>query len=198
MNLTPVPMTYRGVRFRSTLEADWAATLDELGIRWQYEPEAVQLPSGELYRCDFYLPQITTWLEVKGPLGERLHKTTELAEAVMHAPGCTGEETDDHPAWWQETSRGSMAEYICCDRGWWNPWRLVIVGEAPACGEITFRLGNADDDEADLGRCRQCGSWFFFGSARSFGCRACGAHEGDHHLVDARPPQFAKAPRQHP
>ena len=57
--------------FRSTLEADWAATLDSLSIGWQYEPEGVQLPSGELHRPDFYLPGIATWLEVKGPHGER-------------------------------------------------------------------------------------------------------------------------------
>lgn len=191
--ITPIPKTYAGVRFRSTLEADWAATLDELNVRWQYEPEAIKLPSGELYRCDFYLPEITTWLEVKGPLGGRLHKPAELATAVMHAPGCTGEETDEHPPWWQETSRGSRAEYICCDYGWWYPWQLVIIGAAPERSEITFRLGNVDDDEADIGQCRECDSWFFFGSTRSYRCRACGAHEGDHHFACASPPPFARA-----
>lgn len=85
-----VPRTYRGVRFRSTLEADWAATLDAFSIAWQYEPEAVQLPSGDLYRPDFYLPQCTTWLEVKGPHNDRLSKTRELGKTGVHYPACDG------------------------------------------------------------------------------------------------------------
>jgi hypothetical protein len=84
-----VPQVYRGVRFRSTLEADWAATLDTLKIQWQYEPEAVRLPSGTFYRPDFYLPELTTWLEVKGPHDERLDKTRELAKATMYDPRWT-------------------------------------------------------------------------------------------------------------
>lgn len=83
-----VPQTYRGVRFRSTLEADWAATLDSLDIAWEYEPEAVQLPSGEFYRPDFYLPECTTWLEVKGPHDERIDKVRELGAVAEHYPGC--------------------------------------------------------------------------------------------------------------
>ncbi len=88
--IAAVPQTYAGVRFRSTLEADWAATLDSVGIRWQYEPEAVALPSGALYRPDFYLPDCATWLEVKGPHDERLDKTRELASSVAHNPHCPG------------------------------------------------------------------------------------------------------------
>ena len=83
-----VPMTYRGARFRSTLEADWAATLDALRIVWEYEPEALRLPSGEYYRPDFYLPKTRTWLEVKGPHDERIEKTRELADVVEHDPEC--------------------------------------------------------------------------------------------------------------
>lgn len=88
MKIRAVPKTYSGVLFRSTLEADWAATLDHYGIVWQYEPEAVQLPSGAYYRPDFYLPQLTTWLEVKGWHNERLDKAQELASAVQCSPDC--------------------------------------------------------------------------------------------------------------
>ena len=164
-----IPQTYAGVRFRSTLEADWAATLDSLGIVWQYEPEGIQLPSGALYRPDFYLPRLSTWLEVKGPLGERLEKTSELAEAVMHAPECTGiRQVDD---WSVE----------CGD--WWDPRQLVIIGEAPTYNEMTFRGAyNNDDNEAGLARCRACNSAFFYLNVRSYRCRACSEGDGDHHL----------------
>lgn len=32
------PTTYAGIRFRSRLEATWAAFFDQLGWRWEYEP----------------------------------------------------------------------------------------------------------------------------------------------------------------
>lgn len=89
-SIRAVPCYYRGTKFASTLEADWAATLDALSIAWQYEPEAVELPSGEWYRPDFYLPDCATWLEVKGAHDERLHKAMELGEAVAHPPECDG------------------------------------------------------------------------------------------------------------
>lgn len=74
-----VPKTYAGVTFRSTLEADWAATLDRGQIAWSYEPEAVQLPSGAYYRPDFWLPELDAWMEVKGPGVPGIEKPIELA-----------------------------------------------------------------------------------------------------------------------
>lgn len=32
------PTTYKGVRFRSRLEATWAAFFDQVGWQWEYEP----------------------------------------------------------------------------------------------------------------------------------------------------------------
>lgn len=46
---------YRGVRFRSKLEAHWAHFFDTFGIDWLYEPETFQLQGGR-YTPDFYLP----------------------------------------------------------------------------------------------------------------------------------------------
>lgn len=34
-----IPTTYKGINFRSRLEARWAAFFDLLGWRWEYEPE---------------------------------------------------------------------------------------------------------------------------------------------------------------
>lgn len=80
--IKPIPVVYSGVVFRSTLEADWAATLDHNGIGWSYEPEGYELPSGERYRPDFWLPTQRIWFEVKGPHDQRLHKTRELDAAL--------------------------------------------------------------------------------------------------------------------
>ncbi|MEU4730733.1 hypothetical protein [Streptomyces sp. NPDC023588] len=74
-----VPTQYSGTTFRSRLEADWAATLDSNGIRWEYEPERMTLASGTVYIPDFWLPELGTWIEVKGPGIPRVEKTQELA-----------------------------------------------------------------------------------------------------------------------
>jgi hypothetical protein len=63
---------YAGCRFRSRLEARVAVFLDNLHIRWEYEPQGYELPSGR-YLPDF---RVTTgmvdvpsfWIEVKGPV----------------------------------------------------------------------------------------------------------------------------------
>lgn len=51
---------YKGYRFRSRLEARWAVFFDALGLRWEYEPEGFELPSGR-YLPDFFVH--TPWME---------------------------------------------------------------------------------------------------------------------------------------
>lgn len=77
-NIRAVPQTYKGVTFASTLEADWAATFDFYSITWSYEPVAMRLSDGQLYRCDFWLPTQRVWCEVKGPHEERIDKPRKL------------------------------------------------------------------------------------------------------------------------
>lgn len=50
-----IETVYRGVRFRSRLEARWAVIFDRAGILWDYEKEGYNLPSGP-YLPDFWLP----------------------------------------------------------------------------------------------------------------------------------------------
>lgn len=78
VTIRSIPMWYRGIQFRSTLEADWAATFDSLGIYWEYEPVALSLDSGDGYVVDFRLPGQRVWCEVKGPHNERLSKAKDL------------------------------------------------------------------------------------------------------------------------
>lgn len=61
---------YKGYRFRSRLEARWAAFFDSLGIEYQYEPQGFEYSPGDgstfRYLPDFFLPASQTWVEVKG------------------------------------------------------------------------------------------------------------------------------------
>lgn len=86
MTREALPTIYHGTQFRSLLEACWAATLDSLNITWEYEPTTFDLPSGSKYLPDFHLPEMGTWIEVKGPGVPRIEKAFELG--VMLACDC--------------------------------------------------------------------------------------------------------------
>jgi len=66
MNIKPIETIYKGYQFRSRLEARWAVFFDQLAIKWQYEVEGFQLPSG-WYLPDFYLPEQDCYVEIKPP-----------------------------------------------------------------------------------------------------------------------------------
>lgn len=70
MTIQPIETRYAGCRFRSRLEARWACFFDELKIQWQYEPQGYVIEDAagvrSLYLPDFLLPDLGTWVEVKG------------------------------------------------------------------------------------------------------------------------------------
>lgn len=71
---------YAGCRFRSRLEARWAYFMDLMDVRWEYEHEGWELPSGR-YLPDFRLPQAKVYLEIKGefPTRREVSLALELA-----------------------------------------------------------------------------------------------------------------------
>lgn len=74
--IRPIETRYAGCRFRSRLEARWAVFFDTLGVRWEYEPEGFvvsmaedengEILSSRAYLPDFWLPDLETYVEVKG------------------------------------------------------------------------------------------------------------------------------------
>ena len=154
----PVPRNYDGAAMRSTLEANWAATLDSLDIKWEYEPTKFTLPSGTWYLPDFHLPEIGTWIEVKGAGVPGEEKARELAEAlVCHCDGtCT------------------------CD---WPGGEIVLLGHASLRTEGK-RYGvahwyDALGGNALLGTCRHCGERSWVRPRHSLACRACKANDAN-------------------
>lgn len=57
---------YNGYRFRSRLEARYAVFFDSLNLRYEYEPEGFELWGGRRYLPDFWLPELRSWVEIKG------------------------------------------------------------------------------------------------------------------------------------
>jgi hypothetical protein len=143
LRIKPIPVWYEGVRFASTLEADWAATFDEYGITWSYEPMAVRLSDGQVYRCDFWLKAQRVWFEVKGPHDLRIDKPWRLWEDVggdafdRLAPlVLIGREPEGCRAV-VERADGGRATFTCCNR----------------CENYTFV------DLEGAWQCRVCGYW---------------------------------------
>lgn len=73
---------YGGCRFRSRTEARWAVFFDALGLKWEYEKEGFELPSG-WYLPDFWIPEWRAWVEVKGE--EPTHREQSLAQELCEA-----------------------------------------------------------------------------------------------------------------
>ncbi len=57
---------YKGYLCRSRTEARWMVAFDKAGIKYDYEPEGFDLGKAGKYLPDFYLPQFSTYAEVKG------------------------------------------------------------------------------------------------------------------------------------
>ncbi len=64
MTILPIETRYRGYRFRSRLEARWAVFFDVMGIQYLYEHQGFDI-NGRWYLPDFYLPEFSTYAEVK-------------------------------------------------------------------------------------------------------------------------------------
>lgn len=143
-DIQAVPLHYHGVTFRSTLEADWAATFDALGWQWQYEPWAVQLGKGLRYLADFRLPGQRVWCEVKGPHDERIDKPRKLHAVIgdNDLPGA------DLVVILRPAGPGRAAEWHHAD-GSYN----VRISRCGACRQWCFNRPRIDD-----WRCRFCES----------------------------------------
>lgn len=95
--LKALPTTYRGVTFRSRLEADWASSLDGIDMPWTYEPEGYQLSDGSWYAPDFWLPTARAWLEVKGGHERRVTKVEQFAADLWAESGTDHTYNPDAP-----------------------------------------------------------------------------------------------------
>ena len=94
--LKAIDTRYAGHLFRSRLEARWAVAFDSLGLRWEYEKEGFELPSGARYLPDFWLPDVNggCWIEVK-PYIDGICDMTVEEKVFEFAQNCF--ETKDSP-----------------------------------------------------------------------------------------------------
>jgi hypothetical protein len=188
--LRAVPLTYAGVSFRSTLEADWAATLDALGLTWSYETQGYRLPSGQCYLPDFWIPCRRTWLEVKGPHYERYDKFEEFASTLLHQEifgGYTSEppyipNADEGPAVMDR--RNAHLDRHITERLGAPDRHIALLGLSPMGGLATLGPGS------QILTCDTCGHYTLSPVDNWITCRVC--WQTNAHSVAV---PFARAPR---
>jgi hypothetical protein len=74
-DIEAIPTTYRGVRFRSQLEARWAAFFDVVGWKYKYEPFALGNWIPDFTLCDVHGDAILVEVKpIKKPYLEILNK----------------------------------------------------------------------------------------------------------------------------
>lgn len=143
------PTSYRGTRFRSELEANWANTLDQYRIAWEYEQREFKLPSGARYLPDFWLPAARTFIEVKGTHAWRRHKPEELA--------------------------GEVGTGVIVLIG----WPPVTRKASPCLWEPYLQWADPLGYDTRLAQCPACSAWQWMRAQLSRQCRLCGAgHTG--------------------
>jgi len=121
MTIQAIPTHYANHKFKSRTEARWAVFFDSMKIRWEYEPEGVVLPDGTWYLCDFWLPDLKVWAEVKPEeitdaewtKAEELHRVSDFSVLMLNgAPW---------PKWYGATDhRGPNEGDVCGDYPWPN------------------------------------------------------------------------------
>ena len=143
MVIKAVPTEFRGTKYRSRLEAEWARWLHERKVNYQYESRRFKLELGIWYLPDFYLPEARTYIEVKGGM-ERLHKPYQLAQQLKRE--CSGK-------WPEEGTMlllaGPVGTFYNTEATYFKGFTLIH------CPNCTF---NSIVTNYEPQKCRFCGS----------------------------------------
>lgn len=150
--IPPVKTTYKGMEFRSKLEAKYARCFDKLGIKWVYEERNYMFDDGTCYAPDFYFPELDMFFEVKGIMDDKSkHKIICLRNegecVIVGGP-------DGHMTLYDGKQRDLLLH------------------------EPDFE----DDDDWDIcwnGYCINCHRHIFVNAWGSYACPACGFYKGN-------------------
>lgn len=166
MERRSIPTRYKGILFRSKLEADWARFFDACGIAWQYELEGRYF-GRTFYLVDFWLPASRQFVEVKGVWQPDDYRKVEALLAHVEPRPHTSADTPD------------VAIVAAMPEGQFFGW--VRNAEAPI-GRV-HELWKADR-EVVLLQCATCRGWWFAVESGGWNCQCCGAGGAGHTQAD--------------
>ena len=168
---------YGNTLFRSKLEASYAATFDKFGIVWSYEPEGYETDAGR-YLPDFFLENLNTFFEVKGPHEQNLDKVVALRRFIEQDSRAA---TDSPDEWdWRESTQviiGDSAGFLYDSRD----LRLRAETETDAPLRLPphwVDIGHGTvldicQGTVHFGQCPQCQRWIFYQQFECWNCRVC-------------------------
>lgn len=164
MTISAIPTTYRAVRYRSRLEARWAAFFDEIGWRHEYEPLdlagwipdfALQFPAGELL---VEVKPVFSWPDIQPAVLQKIAGSGWDREVLIVGVAPFSSSVFDC-----SLSCGWLGETASRHRPW-NDGSRHVWGEAR------------------LFRCDSCHQPSLHHCDQSYHCRVNGCYDGDHHL----------------
>ena len=178
-----IPTNYRGITFRSRLEAHWAVFFDVLGIKYHYELEGFDL-GHTCYLPDFFLPGKNVWLEIKPkpPTNEEWNKAASLLLALVKSGSNAGVGILYGRPWLDDTG----PEYCYLS---FSPQigRHCLDEEEKEYNDITkdnITIDYIDDDECIFVQCRRCGEISLDGLGIHFPQKARDGYSGLHGCCD--------------
>lgn len=152
--LKAIQTEFRGVLYRSRIEARWAVAYTVLGVPFEYEKEGYDLGEAGFYLPDFWLPQQKCWVEIKGqkPTADEEARCYALARASGHPVilfPCTIPAIDDEMNLRCPSDGCDGAYLFRPDGGWDNLYRWCVCTTCGVVG-ITF------DGRSDRLPCKRC------------------------------------------
>lgn len=156
---TGIPTVFRGIEYRSRLEARWAALFTQLSWEFTYEPI-----DGNGYIPDFVVyGEQPVMVEVK-PAVTLDEYRAPIAKAESGLEG----------RWDHDILIVGTRPYIPALGGWERGAGLL--------GERACDISEWAWDVGSWFRCRECGNHGIFHNTMSFTGRPCGHYDGDGHL----------------
>ena len=165
--LKTLPCKYKEIEYRSKTEARVAEEVfDRHQIKFLYETETYNF-DGELYSPDFYLPEIKTFIEVKGATDSNLSKPQKLLKTLRDQ--------------WEKNyidSGGFENNNGLMSWEWDQPFMVIAI-----FSDGTFKSVDEKGNQTDLffTKCAECNSCQFMHNSAYYACRKCGNHDEHHH-----------------
>lgn len=156
---------YRGIWFKSSLEARVAEALDELGVAWEYESRGFRdkAYSGGQYTPDFYLPDLHVYIEVVGRIDERHLRNAQVFCRSQNAANLE---------LWPEDGFPRITE---------NTPAFVFVTSGGFLMDANQRKVNNGWSNISVSRCGKCKRIIFIDDTGMWVCPYCGGDYGKHH-----------------